>query len=596
MTVQCPRCGATSRDTEFCDQCNADLAPPETVAPPPRVPLPSGDQISLSATDLAALARPEACITIQAQAQLFRVRWVAERAWRRIGPDVARRQAAGCTALSTLQVVAEKGGHWIIAPASAKPLAPWRARPAGDASLELARLLAYLQKLAGTLDALRQAAAPWLTFEPLDLEHQPAGQGLWITNLDLGLPQLGASSASVSFNPRYCAPEISRFDAAAIGGATDVFHLALTAYYWLARLLPSGFQGKGLDAFRYKIPPLRIYAPEIPPGIAPVLERGMRLDPAERFAAPAEFCSALASAIGRAAQRARCQEPLVWDIGAHTRAGLAKTSAGRDNEDSVVVCRWPAPDRALVAVADGISICDVGSGALASRFTCLVLENAFAAEGSGLNFTADATAACARAAGSLLDWAKEHRQLSILQQGGELMGTTLTAAWLQANLLQVINLGDSRVYLVTADGCEQLTVDGDLGSSLLAAGVPPEHVDELGPASGRLRSCVGGCEINPEGKVQIAVGHNRPALSAWSMMPSDIVLLCTDGLIEEGLFLGSSDVRRLIEAAGDMPATDLAIQLADAAERLQRPVSTLEPEGFGDNISCIVIKITGGNW
>ena len=61
--------------------------------------------------------------------------------------------------------------------------------------------------------------------------------------------------------------------------ATDVFHLALFAYYWLGGLLPHGFPGEGLESFEYQLPKLRIYAPRLPPGIAAVLTRGMALDP-----------------------------------------------------------------------------------------------------------------------------------------------------------------------------------------------------------------------------------------------------------------------------------------------------------------------------
>jgi serine/threonine protein phosphatase PrpC len=594
MTVQCPRCGADSRDIEFCDHCNADLAPPETSPPPATISLPTGDSVPLTAQQLAALVRPETGVALRANGLAWRAHWVGEGRWQRMAPDVARRQRTICSALSNMQVVADHGGRWLLATSSGKAVHPWKARPAGDAAVELARMLAYIKKLATAVDALRNAGNPWLTFDPLDVEHAPSGEDVWITNLDLGLSQIGGSPSTLPFNPRYCAPEISRFDATAISPATDVFHLAITAYYWLARLLPSGFTGKGLEAFRYKLPLLRIFAPELPPGIAPVLDRGLRAEPHERFANPTDFCAALATAIGKAVERAHNKAPVAWDIGAHTRAGRAKSSAGYENQDSVLSCRWADPDRALVAVADGISICDVGSGALASRFTCLVLENAFANAGSAELFAAAASAACRKVADNLLDWAKEHGHLSVLQQGGELMGTTLTAAWLEGNSMQVVHFGDSRAYLVNADGCEQLTVDGDLGCSLLASGSPPEHVEELGLASGRLRSCVGGCERGPDGKVQIAAGHNRPTITSWKLMPGDVVVLCSDGLIEEGLFLGSSEVRRMIEAAGNMPATDLAIHLSDAADGIQRRASASEPEGFGDNISCIVIKTTGG--
>src|SRR5262249_59618810 len=99
----------------------------------------------------------------------------------------------------------------------------------------------------------------------------------------------------------------------------------------------------------------------------------------------------------------------------------------------------------------------------------------------------------------LLSWAMEKGYKDQLAEGRDLMGTTLTAGWLEGNRLALANLGDSRAYLLDASGIEQLTVDGDLGSALLAAGVPPEDVREVGPMAKALRDCIGGYTRSPLG-------------------------------------------------------------------------------------------------
>ena len=48
---------------------------------------------------------------------------------------------------------------------------------------------------------------------------------------------------------------------------------------------------------------------------------------------------------------------------------------------------------------------------------------------------------------------------------------------------------------------------------------------------------------------------------------------------------------KMLRHYAELPAKDLAVKLADAADALQRLPSPLEPQGFGDNISCIVIKV-----
>ena len=53
-------------------------------------------------------------------------------------------------------------------------------------------------------------------------------------------------------------------------------------------------------------------------------------------------------------------------------------------------------------------------------------------------------AVCHRAAQALLDWAVRQGYRQRLLEGQDLMGTTLTAGWLEGNRLALANLGDSR--------------------------------------------------------------------------------------------------------------------------------------------------------
>src|SRR5439155_10366385 len=119
----------------------------------------------------------------------------------------------------------------------------------------------------------------------------------------------------------------------AIGPRTDVYHLALTGWYWLARLLPDGFAGAGLDAFQHEMPPLRVYAPDVPEGIEAVLRQGLAVEPAHRFTSPSGFVEAFREAVERARQRRRGAATLRCEIGQHTRAGITKTALQKGNED-----------------------------------------------------------------------------------------------------------------------------------------------------------------------------------------------------------------------------------------------------------------------
>jgi serine/threonine protein phosphatase PrpC len=70
-----------------------------------------------------------------------------------------------------------------------------------------------------------------------------------------------------------------------------------------------------------------------------------------------------------------------------------------------------------------------------------------------------------------------------------------------------------------------------------------------------------------------------------------VVVLCTDGLVEEGAFLEPQELGEIVRRYPGLPAAALAEKLAEAAEARQRAPSEHEPYGFGDNITCAVIRI-----
>ncbi len=589
MAVVCTVCGKVSQDPEFCDHCNSDLLPPATSRLPPAVcPLPPGP-VELSLEQRQALQRAEAALLLQAGGQVWRVHWIAGPdvpAWR---PRLERRLTRALSCLAPMQLQEQDGGLWVLLEANSRPWTPWETAPT-DPVERVAALVEAAHRLALALQELHRAGLVCVTFDPNVVEETDAG--LRFTNLDVDLYRSGTLPERVGAHHNYIAPEISAFRAEEVGPRTDVYHLGLFAYYWIAGLLPDGFPGGGLEAFEHGLPFLRIYAPALPEGIYPAVMRALATDPARRYAVPGELVTALDQALAQARRRRAFAGNVRWDIGGHTRTGQAKEALQWDNEDQVVVKHFPEENGALVAVADGVSTCHVGSGGLASLLTVVVLEATFAFGSSHETFPEQAVNACRRGAQSLVDWALEKGYRAQLHRGADLMGTTLTVGWLQGRRLSLANLGDSRVYLIPAEGAaEQLTVDGDLSSALLARRVPPEDVRGLGFAGRSLRECVGGCIITPEGDVKPLPESARPALSAWPLQPGDILVLCTDGLVEEGIFLDPETLAELVRAHRQLPARDLAVRLAEEADALQQLPSALDPDGMGDNIACVVIKI-----
>jgi serine/threonine protein phosphatase PrpC len=256
-----------------------------------------------------------------------------------------------------------------------------------------------------------------------------------------------------------------------------------------------------------------------------------------------------------------------------------------------MVRHFANPDRALVAVADGLTCCVVGSGGLASLLTFLALENTMGDDCSEPVFGERLAGACRHGAQVILAWALERGFRRSLLNGRDLMASTLLAGWLEGRTLTLGNLGDSRAYLIDGDRVEQLTVDGDVGSFWLARGIPPEEVAQLGGLGRSLRSCVGGFVLDERGEPEIDPEHLRPAMSSWPLLPGDVVVLCSDGLVEEEIFLEPSDLARLVGQNRDRSAGELAELLADAADSLQETPTAERPDGFGDNVTCVVIKV-----
>jgi protein phosphatase len=591
MAVTCPACGAVSRDEEFCDLCNADLLGGLEIPAPIVCPLGEAAALQLTPEQVDQLNQPSASITVQHEGQAYRIHWIPSFLWYRWQDALEERAALAPGCLPACRVVFDDEGCWVIVEAARQRHQPWVEAEHHDA-FDRARLLAdFLPLLRAALESLHAAGLVWLTFDPSEMELLEGR--LCFTNLDLGVCPAGNCPPQLNFVPAFAAPEVTRFRGPDIGPRTDVFHLAMFAYYWLAKYLPSGFLGEGLEAFHFAIPPVRIFAPDLPPGVAAVLNRGLDIDPEKRYPSVGAYCEVLSAGLAAADKRERALVSIDWEIGVHSRTGRAKSVSQGANEDGVFLKEWTAPARALVAVADGISSCDVGSGAIASRTACEILDAGFGPDSQEDNFPGRITAACRRGAHLLLDWAIRQGERQTLLAGHRLMGTTLTAAWLESRHLSLANLGDSRAYLIHDQGIEQLTVDGDLGCGLLAAGAPPEEVLEMGCLAKALRDCLGGCYRTPHDTLAIDLDHCRPTVTRWPLLPGDIIVLCTDGLVEEGQFLDPAELADLVREYRAMPPATLAEKLADAADARQRLPSPEAPEGWGDNISCAVIKIRG---
>jgi protein phosphatase len=147
------------------------------------------------------------------------------------------------------------------------------------------------------------------------------------------------------------------------------------------------------------------------------------------------------------------------------------------------------------------------------------------------------------------------------------MGATFTAVGITPVAVNLIQVGDSRVYLVRNGQIYQVTKDQSLVQQLIDANqILPEEAETHSLKNVILQALGAQPEIYPV---------------AARLMPqlNDILLLCSDGLSNK---INGMDMQKII--------TDHIHQLEVAAAEL---VKEANERGGEDNITVILAKITG---
>lgn len=208
-------------------------------------------------------------------------------------------------------------------------------------------------------------------------------------------------------------------------------------------------------------------------------------------------------------------------------------------------------DGELFVVADGMG--DRGHGQLASRLAADTMRTAFAADP-----TAAGLVEAVRAANiTVRDRADADPELAG-------MGTTIAAVARVDERLVIVNVGDTRVYLLRDGVLTRLSADHSRVAELVRAGEITEEEAATHPERHLLTLAIG-----TERTVAPGVNHLHPA-------PGDRLLLCSDGLFTE------------------VPEEDIVIELA--AGRAARPtcealVAAARANGGHDNITAVVVDI-----
>lgn len=242
------------------------------------------------------------------------------------------------------------------------------------------------------------------------------------------------------------------------------------------------------------------------------------------------------------------------EFGAYSHRGKVR----KNNEDSYYTpsCKYNVDG--LFMVADGMG--GHNAGEVASKMLIREIADYFREHVSNITKAKDVKSLMLESIGRAN---KIIYDCSMTDEKYEGMGTTLTMIYFFGEKLCVSHVGDSRAYIIYEDTIEQITRDHSLVQDLLENGSITAEEVENHPQRNVITRALGTDE-------HVEIDYYEKKLSK-----NDIVLLCTDGLINH------VDAEEIKHIAKDSES------LSDLAKLLT--VKALD-DGGTDNITVVVAK------
>ena len=235
--------------------------------------------------------------------------------------------------------------------------------------------------------------------------------------------------------------------------------------------------------------------------------------------------------------------------------GIKRSS--KPNQDALVILT-PKLESSLppvLIVADGMG--GYKGGEVASQIVVQQFSQDYAAY-TGKNFSMDSYAeqAIKKAIVKMQEKAKEDVEFAS-------MGSTLVAVSIMNGRVNVVNVGDSRAYLINTYGVRQISYDHSFVGEAMRAGLLTADEAMHHPKKNQLTQ-----------SIRAAATEIRPYYGNETLANNDTILLCSDGL------WGVVPVPMIQYMVNDNPPQAAAELLVQTANNLGGP----------DNISVIIAK------
>jgi serine/threonine protein phosphatase PrpC len=249
----------------------------------------------------------------------------------------------------------------------------------------------------------------------------------------------------------------------------------------------------------------------------------------------------------------------------------SKSWTGTDgDEPPAEMCRFEVGERGLVLiVSDGMG--GALAGDVASRMAVETVRDMLVGgedeDGEGICEPGTPLVECLRNATDYANFAIHRRSHEDPRCSG--MGATLTAAAVTRDGLSLLQVGDSRAYVIRGGRIKLATKDQSLVQQLVDVGQISEQEAETHMFKNVILQALG---AQPE---------LVPVTGSVRIFRDDVVLLCSDGLSGK---LRAEDIQRIVADAGE----DLRL----ACEQL---VDEANKRGGEDNITVVLARIAGSD-